>query len=182
LKYSTVSQIYVDMEGTFHALKGAVLPLSDPQTAHRIAEDRWTIAEIIEHLALVESRLYRLLNISSNKLEKAAPLLSPPIPLTIEIPDGVERNDFFKVKTQKEYEPTGTASSADSIIKLQNIHDDLNVLRPLLERIDLNAVRFDHWLLGSLSLGQWLAFIAIHEQRHLGQIQHILASDSFPKR
>jgi hypothetical protein len=176
-----VSQIFADKERTFHALKGVALSLSDPQTVHRIAEGQWTVAEIIEHLTIVESRLYRLLNVSSNKLEKAVPPPSPPIRLNIEIPDGVERNDFFKVKTQEAYEPTGTVSAADSLIKLQTIHDNLLLLQPLLERIDLNAASFDHWLFGSLSIGQWLAFIAVHEQRHLGQIQTILASDTFPK-
>jgi len=181
LKYREVSQILEDKGRTFDALKRAALPLSVPQSGHRIAEGQWTIEEILEHLVLVESRLLRLINVSSHKLEKSGALSSVATRLNIEIPDGTERNDFFKVKTQQQYEPTGTASFADSMAKLQGIHTSLCALRPRLERVDLNAVSLDHWLLGSLTLGQWLAFIGIHEHRHLEQIQSILASATFPK-
>lgn len=180
MKYGSVSQILEDKQRTFDALKRAVMSLSAPQSTHRISEGQWTIGEILEHMVLVESRLLRLVNVSSHKLEKSADRSQMETGLDIEIPDGTENNDFFKVKTQPQYEPTGTASPADSIAKLQTIHDNLRDLRPLLERIDLNAVSFDHWLLGTLTIGQWLAFIGIHEQRHLGQIQSILASATFP--
>ena len=101
--------------------------------------------------------------------------------MSIEIPDGTKRHDIFKVKTKPEYEPTGTVSTIDSMKELQIIHDGLCALRPRLEHIDLNAISFDHWLFGALTLGQWLAFIGVHEQRHLSQIQSILAYARFPK-
>ena len=105
-----------------------------------------------------------------------------PATLNIEIPDGTERNDFFKVKTKEEFEPTGRVLMFESLQILQTIQDDLCAIRPRLERVNLTAVSFDHWLLGALTLGQWFAFIGIHEQRHLGQIESILASAKFPDR
>ena len=182
MKYNDIAQIFRDKEQTFATLKQAALSLSAPQSAYRVTSGQWTIAEILEHLVLVESRLLRLINVSSHKLEKSGSAFSMTIGLNIDIPDGVERNDTFKVKTKEEFEPTGTASITDSVTKLQTIHDDLRALRSRLERLDLSTVSFEHWLLGTLTLGQWLAFIGIHEQRHLGQVQSILASATFPKQ
>jgi hypothetical protein len=181
MTYTSIGQLY-DLKGrVFHTLKQHVLPLSVTQVSFRIAEGQWNVTEILEHLSLVESRLVKLINVFSHKLEKAETWASAEKALIIEIPDGTERNDFMKVRTLEEYEPAGNVSVANSFARLESIHRELLSLRPRLERIDLSATAFDHWLLGSLTLGQWLAFLAIHEQRHLGQIQHILASDSFPK-
>jgi uncharacterized damage-inducible protein DinB len=180
--YTSVAQIYGAKQQTFETLTRETLTLSNAQSGFRIAEGQWTIAEIVEHLALVESRLLRLTSVTSLKLERAGETSSEAAGLNIEIPDGAERNDVFKVKTKEEYEPTGNVSIVDSLKLLQTLHDDLCALRPRLERVNLNAVSFDHWVLGALTLGQWLAFIGIHEQRHLGQIQSILGSAKFPGR
>ncbi len=182
MKYTSLQQIFDDKERVFGTLKQIVVPLSSSQLSFRTAEGQWTIAEIIEHLVLVESRLLKLVNVSSHRLEKTGTPGSTGSALSIEIPYGTERHDFFKVKTKEEYEPSGTVPCADSMTKLQTIHDDLFALRPRLEQIDLTAVSFDHWLFGTLSLGQWLAFIGVHQQRHLSQIRSILDSAQFPKK
>jgi hypothetical protein len=178
--YRSLEQIFEDKERIFHSLMTTLLPLSATQANARMAEGQWTITEVAEHLHIVESRLYKLVNVASHRLEKSVKQPPDDCNLSIGLPDEAESKTFMKVKTKKEYEPTGTVSIAESMARLKVIHDDLNALHPRLERINLSAAAFDHWLLGSLTLGQWVAFIGIHEERHLRQIQSIVASERFP--
>jgi hypothetical protein len=69
---------------------------------------------------------------------------------------------------------------SESLRKLDNIHMQLRALHPRLRSVDLGLVRFPHWVFGPLTMGQWIAFIGAHEERHLGQIESILALPDFP--
>ena len=66
-----------------------------------------------------------------------------------------------------------------SLKVLQGVQAELLNLRPRLEVVDPTLVRFPHWIFGPLDLAQWLAFVGIHEERHLDQIQAIIASEEF---
>ena len=70
--------------------------------------------------------------------------------------------------------PQGTQSVAESLIKLQETRNKLNELRPRIIATDLSTSMFPHPAFGNLNLYQWLAFIGLHEYRHLMQIERIL--------
>jgi hypothetical protein len=91
----------------------------------------------------------------------------------------LERSRTEKYATRDKFEPTGNVKAADSLKILQDVQTELQKLRPNLETVDPTLVRFPHWIFGPLDLAQWLAFVGVHEERHLGQISAILASPEF---
>jgi hypothetical protein len=87
----------------------------------------------------------------------------------------VEQARTRKFVAPEEVRPSGAVSLADSLARLRKSRAALEALRPRIERADLSAATYPHPSFGPLNLYQWLAFIGIHEQRHLDQIERLLA-------
>jgi uncharacterized damage-inducible protein DinB len=61
MNYNSVAEIFDDIDGTRTRLLESVEGLSDGQQNFRPAPEKWSVAEILEHLSIVERRVARLL-------------------------------------------------------------------------------------------------------------------------
>ena len=96
--------------------------------------------------------------------------INPPISL-------VEHNEkarATKFQAPEMIRPDGTSSISESLAKLEESRRTIGGLRSRLEAVDLSNTAFPHPAFGKLNLYQWLAFIGLHEGRHLEQIEKIL--------
>ncbi len=91
----------------------------------------------------------------------------------------IDRSKTEKYQASESALPTGTISVDVSLKNLQDVEDQLDGLRARLESIDLTHAVFPNRFFGPLTLGEWLAFVEVHERRHLGQIESIIASPGF---
>jgi hypothetical protein len=136
----------------------------------------WSVANVLEHLAIVEQRIATLL---ASMIEKAradglaAETSSEPLLPTL----GVERlaNRETKVVAPDLLHPTGmTAAAAWTALEQAGV-----ALRDAVRTGDglaLGTLSRTHPLFGPLSLYQWIAFVGAHEARHAAQIEEIAAS------
>ena len=168
--YNSVAEIYDDLDDTRARLVGAVEPLTAEQQSFRPSPERWSVAEIVEHLSIVEGRVARLLGGLLGKLgpEAARAEGSPVEPVTIA--RFVERSLTEKYAAPDEIRPKG-APLSDSLCALRDSRAALRNLRERVERVDGTRTRFPHPVWGPLDLYQWLAFVGAHERRHLAQIE-----------
>ncbi len=168
--YNSVAEIYDDLDDTRARLVGAVEPLTAEQQGFHPSPERWSAAEIVEHLSIVEGRVARLLDKLLGKLgpEAARAEGSPFEPITIA--QFVERSLTEKYAAPDEIRPKGVPLS-DSLGRLRDSRAALRDLRERVECIDGTRARFPHPVWGPLDLYQWLAFVGAHERRHLAQIE-----------
>jgi DinB superfamily len=168
--YNSVAEIYDDLDETRARLVGAVEPLTDEQQGFRPSPERWSAAEIVEHLSIVERRVARMLGVLISKLEPESERAegSPFEPVTIT--EFVERSLTEKYTAPDEIRPKG-APLSDSLARLRDSRAALRSLRERVERVDGPRARFPHPVWGPLDLYQWLAFVGAHERRHLAQIE-----------
>ena len=75
--------------------------------------------------------------------------------------------------------PGGQAALADSLASLGATRAAIESLRPRLEAVDLTVAAYPHPFWGDLNLAQWLAFIGIHEGRHLAQVKRLMDAPGF---
>jgi len=172
MDFSSVPAIYEDIDRTRARLIAAVEGLSDEQQGYAPAADRWSVAELVEHLSMVEGNVAALLERLLGKAEEsgagpAAPGAFDPV----SIEEFVERSRTARYEAPERIRPTGTLAVADSLARLKESRAALHDLRPRIERADGRALRFPHPAWGSLDLYQWLLFIGAHEDRHLAQIE-----------
>jgi len=149
--------------------------LSEEQYGFSPAPERWSVAQLVEHLSIVEGNVAALLDKLLGKAEESGAEAAAAVgggafePVSIE--EFVERTRAVKLEAPERIRPTGTLALADSLARLRESRAALHTLRPRVERADGHAIRFPHPAWGSLDLYQWLLFVGAHEDRHLSQIE-----------
>lgn len=145
----------------------SVSGLSDEQLNTRVADGSWTIAQVLEHLYLIETSIAAMIA-HTLKHGESQPVEEKPIHLTVDRSKKVEAPDFARPSdrffTRHELE--------------EKLHQSRQQLRQITEQAnpaDLEAKSFSHPIFGSLNLKQWVEFVGYHEQRHLAQMEEIKA-------
>jgi uncharacterized damage-inducible protein DinB len=148
------------------ALLDTVAQVPPADRERRPSESAWSIAEVLDHLARVERGVAKL--IASRGRERPSGS-APAVPLDVErVRSRVER-----IEAPERIRPAPTATSGEA---LQALEEARTALRQALEVADPVALRegtYPHPLLGVLTLGDWVAFVAHHEARHAEQISAI---------
>ena len=187
MSYNSVAEIYEAIDESRSQLLASVESLGGGQDAFRPGPDRWSIAEIIEHLSLVEGQIARLFHVMLSKAEAAgatraedeaaAATASFAAPVSIE--HFLEALREKKLQSPDGARPGGQLSLADALARLHDSRAALHSLRPRLERIDGTALRYPHPAAGPINAYQWLLFVGSHEDRHRLQIEALKQSPGF---
>jgi uncharacterized damage-inducible protein DinB len=181
MTYKDLGEIFATKISVFGTLESDVGGLTSPQAHFIPAEGAWSIADVVEHLALVDGQLVQLIDKLLQRTEDAGKTKPPLAPIEIPYEEVLERSRREKYVTRDKFAPSGSRTITDSLSTMRDAHARLLALRGRLESIDLSFSLFPHWIFGPFTLGQWLAFVALHEDRHLDQIHSILAMPGFPR-
>ena len=195
--YQSIADIYAANDTVRRRLSSHVENLNAAQQTFRPAESAWSVAEIMEHLSITERNMVQLIGILLAKTESAATAAAaagapdagdvapaggnaPPPPFQPFSMDAlIETVKDKKFTAPERVSPGGQIALADSLAALQETRAAIESLRPRLEAADLTAAAYPHPYWGDLNLAQWLAFIGLHEGRHLGQIKQLMAAPGF---
>jgi hypothetical protein len=177
MDFNSVREIYEQIDRTRARLLAAVEGLSEAQQGYAPAADRWSVAQLVEHLSIVEGNVVGLLGKLLGKAEESGEGAAAPAefddPISIE--EFVERARHVRLEAPERIRPAGLPF-ADSLARLRETRAALHALRPRVERADGRALRFPHPAWGPLDLYQWLLFVGAHEDRHLAQIEALKQS------
>ncbi len=177
--YNSLSEIFDSMDETRGRLRARLESFKEGDEKARPRPDTWSAAEIAEHLAIIEEQLSRLFPVMLTKAEAGGLQRKgdqPFIPVSVEAI--VERSSREKYTAPEMARPSGTASLSDSLARLERSRESVKALRPRIEALDLASVTYPHPTFGPLNAYQWLIFLALHEARHLRQIESFAASAS----
>lgn len=184
MPYHSVAEIYEAIDEARARLLSSVEALTAGQHSFRPDPARWSIADIIEHLSLVEGQIARLLHVVLAKAEAAGVTRpegseSQPFAAPVSIDEHLEPLRDRKLQSPDKARPSGTLTLSDSLIRLKESRAALHNLRPRLERIDGAALRYPHPVAGPINAYQWLLFVGSHEDRHRRQIEALKQSPGF---
>lgn len=174
MEFHSLEEIFAAIERTRAKVVRTVESLNDDHANFRHAEDKWTIANIVEHLAKTENSLVRLVEKLLAKAESdnlpAPERFASPVSFT----EIVKQFAGNKLTAPDYLQPEGAATIKESLAALEKSRAALAALRPRLEKVDLSSAEFPHPFFGNLDLYHWIAFIGLHELRHLRQVGDIL--------
>lgn len=170
----SVEEIYASLEAARNKVVETVSSLSDEQANFRPSTEKWSAAEIVEHLAKTEANLVRVVGKLLGKAEAENALsdgtLNPPVSFAAMAEKA--RNERFQAPAF--IAPEGSANIAESLKQLSQSRVALVEMRPRIEAVDCSNVEYPHPFFGKMNLYQWLGFIGVHELRHLAQIKNLL--------
>jgi hypothetical protein len=177
MDYKSISDIYAANDKIREKLKETVSDLTNEKANFQPEENggQWTVANIVEHIAIVQEGMTR---ISAKLLSEAgkrgiktdgrARMSETFLQKTLEIKD-------IKLEAPERARPSGRLSITESLAKMEETRRQLEDLRPLFESVECSDFKFPHPFMGELTAHEWLALIGGHEFRHIRQIENILS-------
>jgi hypothetical protein len=162
------------LEMTQSWLSDEVSPLSQAQLNFRPAPDRWTVAEVVQHLVVSEPNYWKLLH---DALKQPAKKLSDAPTDADVLWYGIDRTQHEK--TSPNQNPKDQKIDAAQALKtFLSFHTELLAMARTSDD-DLRGHAVPEW---GVDAYQCLLEISTHEQRHILQIREIKASAGFPKK
>jgi hypothetical protein len=153
--------------------------LSDAQLNFRAAEGRWTIAEIAEHITVVENALFGMV---TNQVMKAPPakcedahrFSDTGIILAI-------TNRSQKFTAPEQVRPTGRWKTRDELLASFEKARSQTIDFMKNNKADLRST-FAQAPMGMMDAYQWLLFMTGHSDRHLAQLKEVKADPKYPTK
>lgn len=157
-----------ELEASRKLLLQSVAGLSDAQWRFKPAQDRWSIAECVEHVALAEDNYYELikgtlLNSPVNPSKRAEVQGKDDLVLK-NMPDRTSKRI-----TVPALEPKDRWLPSEAVIHFQKSRDRL-VKYVLTTQDDLRAHYQSHRAVGLIDGYQWILLASGHVRRHAEQI------------
>lgn len=149
------------------ALRAAVDAVPEAQRTMKPAPERWSVVEILEHIAIVNSRVAAMIV----TLAPSAPLLAAS---AMASPTDIDR-EAFRDRTNKltapdTILPQGRFDAVGAWKLLERSWDDVDAALVAASGKDLTKISRPHPVLGPLDGYQWLWAVGAHEERHTAQI------------
>lgn len=171
---SPLDSLMAQLNRVRHALRVAVSDVPVDLRERRPGPDRWSVAEVVEHLAIVETRTGSLIA----ELAAGAPAAGDDPATTPADHIGAEARAGLLDRTRKleappVIRPSGALDTDAALAMLERSRDALLASFAASSGRDLGAVHRPHPRFGALDGYQWAAFTAAHEERHTAQIREI---------
>lgn len=163
---------HLEMTGAW--LRDEVANLSAAQVQFRPSAESWTVAEVVQHLAIAEPNYWKLLQ---DGVGRAPAELKQKATDADVLWYGIDRTRHDK--TPAKQDPKGQeVRIADALARFGELHAKL-IEYAKTTQDDLRAHTVPEW---GVDAYQCLLEISTHEQRHILQIREIKSSAGFPKK
>jgi hypothetical protein len=178
--YHTIADILAANEHAQSRLMTAVSNLSEAQANFRPDENQWSIAEIVEHVSIVNDGFLRL----THKLLKEAESASRPPRADLNLghtsldENGNHHPGQFQAPDR--VRPQGGVSIEDSLAKMRASLAGFKEIQSRLEAVDLSEQVFPHPALGPINAYQWMVLFGEHQDRHRVQIERLKGAAGAP--
>ena len=165
------------LEETREKFLASVTGLSEAQWKYKSAPDRWSVAEVAEHVALSEGIILQLI---TDRVMKT-PAAKTPAPATADdmvVKMILDRSGKFQAPEM--LKPTGKWATREELTKDFLAGRERTIAYVKGTQEDLRAHSAPHPVLKTLDAYQWVLLLAAHSARHTAQIEEVKTSPGFP--
>jgi hypothetical protein len=153
--------------------------ISDTQLNFRSGEGRWTIAEIAEHITVVEQALFGMI---TNQVMKApAPKCEEPFRVADPFVVLGVTNRSQKFTAPEQVRPNGRWKTREDLLASFDKTRNTTIDFMKNNKADLRS-SFGQGPMGTIDGFQWFLFMNGHSERHLAQLKEVKADPNYPKK
>ena len=143
----------------------------------RSPADGWSVAEILDHLSIVEAGIARLITKRAGRAREAGLSEERSTESVLASFDQQRsRLDNAIMQAPATVHPRTNVGIKEALEGLERSREALRAAALTADGLALGEIKHTHPLLGELDLYQWLIFVGQHEGRHRKQIQRTLNS------
>jgi hypothetical protein len=166
------------LEQTRDGVVAATKGLSEAQLKFKPAPDRWSVAEVLEHITVVEGAIYqnvteRIMKAPAGAADRDTAKIDAQV--LAMVPDR-----SHKVKAPEQFVPTGRWPATDTLDQFLKTRSQ--TIAFFESTPDLRAHVGGESPFGPLDAYEWLMFTSAHSARHTKQILEVKADPNFPKQ
>lgn len=173
-RHPRIIEVITALTAAQHDMDAVCAGISPEQELRRIG-DGWTVAQVVEHVAIVEGGAGRIVSNIAKQVADTPETSDEPVATTLDR-YRVADPSLRKVEAPDMVQPVNGAPLAESMARLRESRARLIAAFEAASGTALGAAHFPHPLFGPLDGYQWGLFAAQHQRRHLVQLRTILAS------
>jgi hypothetical protein len=154
----------------------ALAGISEEQWKYKPGADRWSVAEIAEHLAVSEDNLFQF---ATSGLVKSVAAPEKKVDDQLIMTGMVDRSK--KAQAPPGFEPTGRWKTKDDVVEhfLQSRDRDIKYVQTTPENLRGSFLQSPF---GVIDVYQAVLMIPAHTERHLAQMKEVQSAPGYPKR
>ena len=156
----------------------AIAGLSAEQRSFKPAADRWSVADCVEHLAVVEGFILK----SVQGILQQPPGDQPDTNGKDQVILNNVPGRATRVKGPDAVMPNGRWPDFEESLRQFEAARDGSIRFAETTQAHLRGHAFPHPFLGPLDCYQWLLFLAAHCERHVRQMEEVKSHPAFPGR
>jgi hypothetical protein len=172
--HSRIEEVLTYLDQTRTELGGAVSDVAANRRDERPGENQWSVAEILDHLNIIETRISQLL---AGMIDGAKTAGLGPETETDPVLDSIDRRRILdrshRVTAPEMVRPCSDADAASAWLALQQSRETLRAALMAGDGLALGELKQNHPVLGMINLYQWSLFVGAHEARHTQQVKEI---------
>jgi hypothetical protein len=165
-------RLVAHLEMTEQWLASELDGLSDAQLNFRMSPEAWTIADVVEHLAIAEPQYWKQ---EEDSLKQAANGYKSETTDAAILWYGIDRTN--RSKTGEARVPGGKAGAQQSLASFRK----LRATMMQAAKSSQDDFRGRQLTGGNMDTYQWFLMISTHSQRHILQIREIKAHPKYPR-
>lgn len=171
--YLATSEILARLSAERDALVERLAKIPAALQNERPSPERWSIAEVLEHLVRIETGVAKLFMMKGQT--------PPPDDVPVPAPEASStpalgkriRDRSQRIEAPERVRPAGTLSAESALTQLQAARAGLLSAFASANADALDRVTHAHPVFGPLTLRSWMALTSDHEARHAAQIDEI---------
>ncbi|MBA2379386.1 MAG: DinB family protein [Blastocatellia bacterium] len=171
MNFTNVADVYAYNELSREKLMSMVAEI-DAETASKVPDgESWSIAHIVEHVAMVEEGIIKLCGKLLRDSEAGGRTSDGSVKLSESFVSKATESVRVKLVAPDFVQPSGKLRVDESLSKLRENGERLEKLRQSFESFDGTGATFPHPAFGPMTAQDWLVLCGGHQDRHRRQIK-----------
>jgi uncharacterized damage-inducible protein DinB len=180
MEINTVDDIYEANKRVRARLLEVLSNISDEEAGKPIEGQPWTIAQIVQHISMVEEGTSKICSKLLSKAQAEDLRSDGRVVISDNYKKKAQEISVAKVSAPEIVQPKLSRPLSESIAKLAENRKWLESLRALFQQYDGTVRKFPHPFFGEISAQEWLLLAGHHERRHTDQIKRLLLQNKKP--
>lgn len=172
MSHSAGDEVLVLLDSERAAFLAQVSRVSPARQAERRAPDRWSAAEVAEHLARIDMGVAKLLAMRTAEPVPGTPDQLAAAALTPE-KIALVRSREVRIEAPERIRPSGTLSAEAALAQAAGARAALKAAYLATPPSVLDGAVHPHPVIGLLTLRSWVVFTAHHDARHADQVAEL---------
>ena len=180
MQIRTADDIFTAKENIRTRLLDLLSEVPERKAASSIEGERWTIAQIVEHVSAVDEGSMRVCAKLLSKAQADNDVSDGTATISVNFNSKADEIGAIKLEAPEIVQPTVGNTLAQSMTKLAQTAERFKELKLLFRTVDGTKRKFSHPFFGEISAHEWLLLSALHEDRHTDQIRRLLKNKKSP--